>query len=68
MLVSSIDAMCVPICPENVLSIYSHGKWVNSCAYNDLTVSARQGTTLNLLSDYTETNKQTIKQNPICGL
>lgn len=52
-LVRSIDATCVPISPENVLSIHSHGKWVNGCAYDDLTVSARQGTTLNLLSDYT---------------
>lgn len=57
MLVCSIDASCVPVCPENVLSIHSHGKWVNGCAYDDLTVSARQGTTLNLLSDYTEIKK-----------
>lgn len=61
-LVCSIDATCVPICPENVLSIHSHGKWVNCCAHNDLTVSARQGTTFNLLSDYTEISKQRIKQ------
>lgn len=59
--VRSIDATCVPICPENVLSIHSHGKWINGCAYDDLTVSARQGTTLNFLSDYTEIKKQTRK-------
>lgn len=59
MLVSSVDATCVPICPENVLSIHSHGKWVNSCAYNDLTVSARQRTTLNLLPEHTQTNNET---------
>lgn len=63
--VRSVDATCVPICPENVLSIHGHGKWVNGCAYDDLTVSASQGTTFNLLSDYTEKNKQA---KPICGL
>lgn len=51
MLVRSIDAACVPICPENVLSIHSHGKRVNGCAYDDLTISARQRTALNFLSD-----------------
>lgn len=53
-LVGSVDAACVPVRPEDLLSIHSHGEWVDGCAHNDLTVSPRKRATLNLLSEHTE--------------
>jgi len=50
-LVGPIDAASVPVSPVDELTKHGHGKWVDGCADNDLTVGPRKRGSLNLLSN-----------------
>lgn len=50
--VCAVDAACVPICPEDILVVYSHGKRVDGGTYDDLTIGTSKRASLDLLSKW----------------
>lgn len=50
-LVGPIDAARVPVSPIDELAKHGHSKGVDGCADDDFPVRAREGGSLNLLSD-----------------
>lgn len=50
--VCAVDAACVPVCPEDMLVVYRHGKRVDGCTHDHLAVGSGKRTSLNLLSEW----------------